>query len=207
MNNPVPGATDQTDLRHVLVSSLKIGFLVSALVALFSVTGRMLDGMAEQAVQALLVAAGIWSTTMLPGLWTRARSIEGIAGAASIGLAGTVVFLLVDVSLLQPLGVYSNRWLEIGGGSNWWYHPVWWMVGTFLPWMGAFALANQAARGREPSAPTVFITAAVLALVVGGLAAMLGFPGATLGVGTMGVAFLPAIALTVLVTGLGARRA
>ena len=207
MNNPVPVATDQTDLPHVLVSSLKIGILVSVLVALFSLTGRLLDGIAEQAVQALLVAAGIWITTLLPGLWTRARSIEGIAGAAGIGLAGTVVFMLIDVSLLQPFGVYSNRWLEIGGGSNWWYHPVWWMAGTFLPWMGAFALANQAARGREPSAPAVFVTAAVLALVVGGLAALLGFPGATLGLGTMGVAFLPAIALTVLVTGLGTRRA
>ncbi len=207
MNNPVPDATDQTDLRHVLVSSLKIGILVSAIVALFSLAGRLLDGVVEQAVQALLVAAGVWITTILPGLWTRARSIEGIAGAAGIGLAGTVVFLLIDVSLLQPFGVYSNRWLEIGGGSNWWYHPVWWMAGTFLPWMGAFALANQAARGRAPSAPSVFVMAVVLALVVGGLAAILGFPGATFGVGTMGVAFLPAIALTALVTGLGARRA
>lgn len=207
MNNPVSDAPDQTDLRHVLLSAVKIGILVSVLVALFSFSARLLDGVAEQAVQALLVAAGIWITTLLPGLWTRARSIEGIAGAAGIGLAGTVVFMLIDVSLLQPFGVYSNRWLEIGGGSNWWYHPVWWMVGTFLPWMGAFALANQAAHGREPSAPSVFVIALVLALVVGGLAAMLGFPGATLGVGTMGVAFLPALALTVLVTGFGARRA
>jgi len=207
MNNPVSDAPDQTDLRHVLLSAIKIGILVSVLVALFSFSSRLLEGVAEQAVQGLLVAAGIWVTTLLPGLWTRARSIEGIAGAAGIGLAGTVVFMLIDVSLLQPFGVYSNRWLEIGGGSNWWYHPVWWMVGTFLPWMGAFALANQAARRREPSAPSVFVMALVLALVVGGLAAMMGFPGATLGVGTMGVAFLPALALTVLVTGFGARRA
>ena len=83
---------------------------------------------------------------MLPGLWTRARTIEGIAGAAGIGLAAAFVFMVIDVALFQPLGLWTNRWLEIGGGANWWYHPVWWMVGTYLTWMGALVQANQAAK-------------------------------------------------------------
>ena len=83
--------------------------------------------------------------TLLPGIWTRALTIEGIAGAAGIGLGAAFVFLLIDVVLLQNIGTYTNRWWQIGG-SNWWYHPIWWMVGTFLPWIGAWILANQAAR-------------------------------------------------------------
>ena len=80
-----------------------------------------------------------------------ARTIEGIAGAAGIGLGAAFVFLLLDVVLLQNIGTYTNRWWQIGG-SNWWYHPIWWMVGTFLPWFGAWILANQAARNGRISA-------------------------------------------------------
>src|SRR4029079_11961055 len=96
------------------------------------------------------------AVTLLPGLWTRARTIEGIAGAAGIGLGATVVFLLVDVTVLQNIGTWGNRWREIGGGSDWWYHPVWWMVGTFLPWFGAWMLANQLTRG-APGFPIVCV--------------------------------------------------
>ena len=96
--------------------------------------------------------------TLLPGIWTRARTIEGIAGAAGIGLGAAFVFLLVDVVLLQNIGTYTNRWWQIGG-SNWWYHPIWWMVGTFLPWLGAWILANQAERNGRISAPAAFGTA------------------------------------------------
>jgi len=99
----------------------------------------------------MFLVIGLAATVILPGLWTRARNIEGIAAAAGIGLAATVVFLLVDVALLQPFGAYTFRWRALGGGSNWWYHPVWWMVGTYLAWMGAFILANQTARNGRPS--------------------------------------------------------
>ena len=45
------------------------------------------------------------------------QSCTGVAdaGAAGIGLAAAGVYLLVDVSLLQPIGTYTNRWREIGG--------------------------------------------------------------------------------------------
>lgn len=198
---------DQTHLLHVIRQSVRLGVITAVLVFAFAIGSRFLAGAAEMAVQAVIILVGLSAVTLLPGLATRPRTIEGIAGAAGIGLGATVVFLLLDVSLLQPLGTYTNRWLEIGGGSNWWYHPVWWMVGTFLPWMGAYALANQTVKGSGPNPGAVMGLSVVLALVIGSLAALVGFPGAGFGVGTFSIAFLPAIALTVVITGRGGARA
>jgi hypothetical protein len=144
---------------------------------------------------------------MLPGLWTRARFIEGIAGAAGIGLAATGVFLLLDVMLLQNIGTYTDRWYAIGGGSNWWYHPVWWMAGTFLPWMGAWILANQTVRDGKPSAGVAFLTVVGLAVLSAVVGILIGVPEARWTLGTFGVAFLPGLALAALVTSIGKRRA
>ncbi|HYF38828.1 MAG TPA: hypothetical protein VD930_03990, partial [Gemmatimonadales bacterium] len=91
-------------------------------------------------------------------------------------------------------------------GSNWWYHPVWWMVGTFLPWMGAWILANQLEREGRTNVAKGLILAFVLALVIGALAAVLGFPGAGWTLGTFAVAFLPALVLATIASGIGRRR-
>ena len=157
-------------------------------------------------MRAIIVLIGLAATTLLPGIWTRARRIEGIAGAAGIGLLATGVFLVIDSLLLQRLGTYTNRWLAIGGGSNWWYHPVWWMVGTYLSWMGAWALANQADRGGA-SPVIVMVTALVFAAIFGALGVVIHVPYAAWTLGNFAVAFLPGITLTALVTGLGGKRA
>jgi hypothetical protein len=197
---------DHTELRHVLRSSAILGVIQSVLVVGFALLSRILSGPLELVVQAAIVIVGVAATAVLPGIWTRAATIEGIAGAAGIGLGATAVFLVVDVVLLQPLGLYGNRWHEIGGGSNWWYHPVWWMVGTYLSWMGAWALANQTARSGAASPVAVIGGTVVIAAIVMAAAAVLGFPGAAFGVGSFSVAILPALAVMVVVTGLGARR-
>ena len=194
-------AYDQTNLTHVLRRAAQLGLLQAVLVFVFSVVSRFLDGLPELALRSLIVLIGVGATTLLPGLWTRARSVEGIAGAAGIGLGATVVFTLVDSVLLQWIGTYTNRWLEIGGGSNWWYLPVWWMVGTYLAWMGAFALANQTVKRGAPAPGMVLGLALVLTAVCGVIGVMLAVPHASVGLGTFSVAFLPAIALTVLLTG------
>jgi hypothetical protein len=144
---------------------------------------------------------------MLPGLWIRPRTIEGIAGAAGVGLGAAGVFLLVDITLLQNIGTYTDRWYAVGGGSNWWYHPVWWMVGAFLPWMGAWILANQTERQGAPSAPSGFAMAVGLGIVTAVLAVLLGFPGAHWTLATFAVAFLPGLVLATVVSAVGARRA
>lgn len=197
---------DHTDIPFIARASVKLAILESIFILFIAMASRMLEGAAETAALAVLIAAGVLAVTILPGLWTRARSIEGIAGAAGIGLAAAWVFLLIDVSLFQPFGLWTNRWREIGGGSNWWYHPVWWMVGTYLPWLGAWILANQTAKGGAPSPAGLTITSLSFTVVCAALAVVSGFPGAGWNLGTFGVAFLPGLALATVVSVLGAHR-
>jgi hypothetical protein len=201
--HPRAGA-DQTDIPGIVRASVKLGILESIFVVVIGLASIYLEGVAETAVLGALVLAGVLLVTLLPGIWTKAETIEGIAGAAGIGLAAAWIFLVVDVAVLQPIGLYTNRWLAIGGGSNWWYHPVWWMVGTFLPWCGAWQLANQAARGTTNPA-VVAVTSLAFTAVCGVGAVILHFPGAGWNLGTFGVAFLPGLALATLVSVLGAR--
>jgi len=199
-------SADYTEVRHVVRSGVQLGILQSVLVGLFALVSRWLSGPGELVGEAFLLVIGVAITVTLPGLRTNARTIEGIAGAAGIGLMATATFLVVDVVLFQPLGLYTSRWLAIGGGSNWWYHPVWFMIGTYMAWMGAWALANQAARPSGVSPAEVVGGTIVLAVLWMVGAVLLKVPGATWGVGTFAVAILPAQALLVMVTWLGARR-
>jgi len=197
---------DLTNVPAIVRGATILGLLEAAVVLLFSVVNRLLDGPVETILLALILAAGVGAVTLLPGLWTRARTIEGIAGAAGIGLGAAFVFLLVDVVLLQNIGTYTNRWWQIGG-SNWWYHPVWWMVGTLMPWLGAWILANQMERNGRVSAVAALGTALLFAIVVAVVAVLGRFPGAGWNLPTFGIAFLPGLALATGLSLLGSRRA
>ena len=197
------GDYDTTGVSLIVRRAVLLGVVEAVVVVLMAVVTRLLGGVVEAVVGGIILVAGLALVTVFPGLWTRARTIEGIAGAAAIGLAATIVFLLIDVALLQPFGVYTNRWREIGGGANWWYHPIWWMVGTFLPWMGAMIIANRAARGRDASIAGVMVVALVCTVVVGALAVLVHFPGATWSLGTFGVAFLPGLAIAAALSAMG----
>jgi hypothetical protein len=201
------GEYDATAVPSIVLGSIKLGLIEAVLVLLFSLASRFLGGVLETIVCAVILLVGLAAVTMLPGLWTRPRTIEGIAGAAGIGLGAAGVFLLVDVILLQNIGTYTSRWYDVGGGSNWWYHPVWWMVGTFLPWMGAWILANQTAKQGRPSAVNGFLIAVAMGVGTAVLAVLLGFPGARWTLGTFAVAFLPGLVLSNVVSAIGARRA
>jgi hypothetical protein len=201
------GDIDRTDVPHIVRTSAQLGILECVFVVLLSLVSRYLDGAVETVLLALLLVVGLALVSGLPGIWTRARTIEGIAGAAGIGLGAAGVYLLVDVALLQPLGIYTNRWRGLGGGSNWWYHPVWWMVGTYLPWMGAWFLANQAAKGEVPSIVKLMIAALAFTTLAGAAAVLIDFPGASWSVPTFGIAFLAGIAAAAIFSGVGRRRA
>ena len=201
------GDVDRTDVPHIVRTSIQLGLLECVFVVLMSLASRFLHGPVETAVLAILLVVGLALVCGLPGVWTRARTIEGIAGAAGIGLGAAGVYLLVDVALLQPVGIYSNRWRELGGGSNWWQHPVWWMVGTYLPWMGAWFLANQAAKGEPPSIVRLMLASLVFTVLAGAAAVLIHFPGASWSLPTFGVAFLAGITAAVIFSGLGRRRA
>ena len=200
------GEYDVTALSYVLRNALILGVLTAVVVVAMSFITRFTAGVVETVVGGIVLLVGLAAMTVLPGIRTRARTIEGIAGAAGIGLASTVVFLLIDVALLQPLGLYTNRWRAVGGGSNWWYHPIWWMAGTFLAWMGALILANRAARGRSASAAGVMLPALLLAIACGAVAVLIGVPRANWSLSTFGIAFLPGLAIAAAASALGARR-
>lgn len=199
------GHHDLTDVPSIVRGAVLLGLFEAVVVLLISLASRFLAGVPETVVLAVLLLLGLGPVTLLPGIWTRARTIEGIAGAAGIGLGATFVFLLVDVVLLQHIGTYTNRWHQIGG-SNWWYHPIWWMVGTFLPWMGAWVLANQAERNGRISALAALGTAVGFAIALAVVAVLIGFPGARWNLPTFGVAFLPGLALAMIFSALGGRR-
>ena len=200
------GDHDVTDVPSIVAGAVRLGLFESVIVLLFSLGSRLLDPPIETIVLAPILLVGLAGVTLLPGLWTRPRTIEGIAGAAGIGFAAAIVFLVVDVTLFQPFHLYTNRWLEIGGGSNWWYHPVWWMAGTFLPWMGAWILANQLQRNGRVSVPAAFGTAVLFAVLAAIVAILIGFPGARWTLPTFGIAFLPGLALATALSLLGTRR-
>jgi hypothetical protein len=200
-----PGTADSTELRHIVRSGGQLGVLQSVLIGGFALIQPRVEGVLELVICGAILVVGIAATIALPGIWTKALTIEGIAGAAGIGLIATAVYLVIDMAVLQPLQVYTNRWQQIGGGSNWWYHPVWWMVGTYLPWLGAWVLANQTAKSGVPSPITLILATLGLAALIMVLASVGGFPGAALGLGTFGVSVVPALALLVAITGIGGR--
>lgn len=197
---------DTTDVPLIFRGAIRLGLIESAVVLVMGLVSRLLDGPIELGLEAVILIVGLTLVCGFPGRWTRARTIEGIAGAAGIGLAASVVFLVVDVVLFQPLHLYTNRWTEIGGGSNWWYHPIWWMVGTYLPWLGAWILANQTAKSGSPSVLGMMVLAGIATVVCAVAAVLLGVPLAGWNLATFGVAFLPGLALATLISGLGARR-
>jgi hypothetical protein len=199
---------DLTDIPAIVRGSVKLGLLESVTVLVISIVSRLLpNGTLQTILLGLIVLAGLAAVILLPGVWTRPRTIEGIAGAAGIGLGAAVVFMMVDVTLLQNIGTYGHRWWDLGGGANWWYHPVWWMVGTFLPWMGAWMLANQLAKGAAVSPLGAFGFVIACSVVLAVVAVLVHFPGAGWGLGTFGVAFLPGLALATALSGLGLKRA
>ncbi len=191
----------------ILLRGLTVLAVVQAVCVLAtSIVERNLNGVANRGLTAVIVAFGATFTIFYPGTRTRPRTIEGIAGAAAIGLGATWAFLVLDLAILQPLHTYTDRWYQIGGGSNWWYIPTWWLVGTYLSWMGGFILAHLARRNGEASVPFAIALLAVLTAICGAAGAALGFPGAGWNVPTFAIAIAPALLFENLFTWLAARR-
>ena len=176
MTSSAPATTDRSNFSSVLANGTKVGLCVGVLVVAFLAVSRMMPaGTGLAAVQTLIVLAGGLAAGLLPGEWAVARETEGVAGAAAIGLWGTVVFSAFDIVLLRPFKAFPWTWDAIGGNSTWWYLPIWWMLGTYLAWMGGMLVAGRNARQRtsfvQIAAPVV-----IGALVVGILARVLGCP-------------------------------
>jgi hypothetical protein len=172
-----PTTMDRTDVRTILTGGTKLGLGTAVAVVLYLVVSKHVPagGSLRASVEALLVLVAGTAVTFLPGRWCVARSVEGIAGAAGMGLWGAIVFSVVDIVLLRPLKAYPWTWDAVGGGSTWWYLPIWWMFATFLAWMGGtlMAAAPEDSSLARTAAPAL-IGAVVLTLV----ARLSGFEGA-----------------------------
>jgi len=170
---------DRSEFRHVLLSGTIVGAVTGAAVILFLLVSRLPHGIVASLVLMIIVLAGGVAAAFLPGFFAASRTVQGVASAAAIGLWGTIVFMAIDIILLRPFKAFPWTWDAIGGGSTWWYLPIWWMLGTFVAWMGAIVTAGRAARGGDTAIPSLATPAVVGGLVVG------------LGLGLAGVLFMP----------------
>jgi hypothetical protein len=147
MTSSAVAATDRSEFRNVLAGGTVVGVVTGVSVVAFIAISRIVPhGMTRDLLESALVLAAGVAVSLLPGQRAAARTVEGVAGAAAIGLWGTVVFMAIDIVLLRPFKAYPWTWDAIGGGSSWWYLPVWWMLGTFLAWMGGLLTAARSAR-------------------------------------------------------------
>jgi hypothetical protein len=183
MPSTTTAAPDRSEFRHVLLSGAIVGAVTAGAVVLFLLVSRLLPptSFTSLLLMAVVLAGGV-AAAFLPASFAASRTVQGIASAAAIGFWGTVVFMAIDIILLRPFRAFPWTWDAIGGGSTWWYLPIWWMLGTFLAWMGAIVTAGRAARGGNMS---IFSLAAPA--LGGGL-------GVGLGLGLGGMLFMPVAA-------------
>ena len=147
-----PNAIDRSDFRHILIGGTPLGITIGAAVIIYLLVSRRVpDGIVQALLEMVVVIAAAVAATFLPAQWTTARGTEGIAAAAAVGLWGTIVFMAIDVIVLRPLKAYPWTWDAIGGGSTWWYLPIWWMLGTFVAWLGGLVTAVRGRRGGNTS--------------------------------------------------------
>src|SRR6266540_6926473 len=130
----VPATADRSEFRHVLLSGTIVGVATAVAVILFLVVSRLLPpGLVASLLLMLIVLAGGVGAAFLPGFFAASRTTQGVASAAGIGLWGTIVFMAIDIVVLRPMnhvvGTYPWTWDAVGGGSTWWYLPIWWMLG------------------------------------------------------------------------------
>jgi len=157
---------DRGDVRTIVGGGAVLGVLTAVGVVTFALLSRALDGMPEVVVQSMVVLIGVGLASYLPAAWLRPRSADAIAWTALTGLIGALSFTVLDTVVLRPLGVYHWRWDAVGGGSGFWYVPVWWMGAAALAWLGAWVVAlATASSGNAAPARSAGLTLA-LAVVV-----------------------------------------
>jgi hypothetical protein len=173
-----PVASDRSDFRTVTVGGAKLGVATAIAVVAFLAAARLVPVSAGMrgGVEALIVLAAGLALSFIPAQWTAARGTEGIAGAAAIGLVGTVVFSAIDIAVLRTFKAYPWTWDAIGGGSTWWYLPIWWMLGTFLAWMGGIVTAagTAGAASGEATLPRRVLPVVAGTIIVAAVARLAG---------------------------------
>lgn len=162
MTSAVQAITDKADVRTIVAGGAILGAITAIGVTVFALASRPLAGTAETVVQSALILAGAAVFCYYPAARVRPTNADGIAWAALLGLVGALFFTVFDTALLRPLSVYHWTWDQVGGGSGFWYIPVWWMGSATLAWLGAWITAITSGGDADRSlVPTVAATIAI----------------------------------------------
>ncbi len=136
--------------RVVVRAGAQVGVVTAVGIAIFALMSRGMEGTSETLVQSVLVLVGAAVFAYLPSMLLRPRDVEIIAWASLIGLLGALVFTVIDTAIFRPMNLYHWTWDAIGGGSGFWYIPVWWMGSAFLAWLGAWVVATSSRQTEAP---------------------------------------------------------
>ncbi|MFQ6045309.1 MAG: hypothetical protein ACE5PT_02985 [Gemmatimonadales bacterium] len=160
----------RADVRTIVGGGIKLGVFTAIGVVIFALVSRpMAAGTAETLVQSFLILLGGSVFAYYPAYAVRPRDADTIAWSALLGLVGALAFTVIDTAVLRPLDIYRWTWDKIGGGSGFWYVPVWWMGSAVLAWFGAWVSANRDAASLQDTvaaaAQTVVIAVALFAVI------------------------------------------
>ncbi len=158
---------DQTgyDARTIVGSGVKLGIVTTVGVVVFALLSRAIGGTTEVVVQSILVLLGGLVFSFLAAMWLKPYDVDSIAWTALVGLLGALTFTVLDTAILRPLNLYHWTWDQIGGGSGFWYIPVWWMGAATLAWLGAW-IYSLASRGATVGFGTLAGRPVVIALAL-----------------------------------------
>jgi len=198
-----PALIERSDPRAIVGGGAILGVITAVGVVVFALASRPLEGVTEVVVQSLLVVVGGGVFAYFPSMRIQPRSVDSIAWAGLTGLMGALFFTVVDTAVLRPLDVYYWTWDAIGGGSGWWYVPVWWMGSATLAWLGGWVTANVADHG-SVSIPAIAVQSTIITLVVFAVLVLTSI--SPFHVGTMALAVVLGLILHVAVTSVMNRR-
>lgn len=143
-----PVSSDHIDAKATVFQGARLGVITAVgTVAFVLAAGWLSDGMTSKVVLSVIVFLFGTLLAFLPAQWVAPQTADDIARASLVGFAGTAVFTLIDIAILRVVNLYPWTWDAVGGGSGWWYLPVWWMLGTFIAWTGSMISAAGFSRG------------------------------------------------------------
>jgi len=199
-----PAGTEHADARTIITGGIKLGILTAAGVTVFVLLSRAMTGTPEIVVQSLLVLVGAIAFSFVPALWVRPRSTDGVAWTALVGLLSALTFTVFDTALLRPLDLYHWTWDRIGGGSGFWYIPVWWMLSAVLAWLGGWIWATAGRDGKPVRVVKLVGPTAGICVVVFAILALTRIAPA--GPAVVGLAWVVALVLQIIVAHFPAKR-
>jgi len=162
-------AIERSDARTLVRGGVLLGIATTVGVVLFALLSRGMEGVAETVVQSALILVGGAVFAYWPAAVVRPKTVDGISWAALTGLLGALTFTVFDAAVLRPLSVYDWTWDSIGGGSGFWYIPVWWMGSAVLAWLGAWVAAGSGVGEDRARLAATAAQTVVVALVMFGI--------------------------------------